>query len=329
MWLAPVLALGLSTSLSAAEFRVCNQTSYVLDTALAIEFKGATAARGWFRVFPGGCNTVLKGSWSAERYYLHTRTPAAYGEQPQARAAGRGFCVREQDFLLSGAAQCKDRDGRIVPFVEVMPEGVGETNTTTLYDAERFKPDEARIAGLQRLLDAAGYEPGAVDGVAGGQTDTALARFRERFAIPQGASDETLFAALLQAAARRGAGSGVNVCNDTAQDLLVAVGFRQRGRTITRGWYQLAPTACEKLVREATDGEDVFVYAESVDDLGRPLPAGAGRRWQGEEVLCTKAIRFEIDEQDGCREQGYDVTAFKRYSIGGEKGRTIRLGGQQ
>src|SRR2546430_12205045 len=45
-----------------ADLQFCNKTSYVLDLALGLEEKGAAATRGWFRVDPGQCKSVLQRS---------------------------------------------------------------------------------------------------------------------------------------------------------------------------------------------------------------------------------------------------------------------------
>src|SRR4051794_2756162 len=65
-----------------ADLQFCNKTSYVLDLALALEENGAAATRGWFRVDPGACRSVLQGAITADKIYLHARALAAYGPSP-------------------------------------------------------------------------------------------------------------------------------------------------------------------------------------------------------------------------------------------------------
>ena len=85
--LAALLAgLGL-TAPARADLQFCNKTSYVLDLALGLEEKGAAATRGWFRVDPGQCRTVLQGALHG-REGLRPR-PRAGRLRPLAAAAGR------------------------------------------------------------------------------------------------------------------------------------------------------------------------------------------------------------------------------------------------
>ena len=62
-----------------ADLQFCNKTSYVLDLALGLEEKDAAASRGWFRVDPGRCKTVLQGTLTADKAYVHARALGAYG----------------------------------------------------------------------------------------------------------------------------------------------------------------------------------------------------------------------------------------------------------
>src|ERR1044072_6749302 len=81
----PLLAALAVLSLTAparADLQFCNKTSYVLDLALALEEKDAAATRGWLRVDPGACRTVLQGAITAEKIYVHGRALAAYGPSP-------------------------------------------------------------------------------------------------------------------------------------------------------------------------------------------------------------------------------------------------------
>src|ERR1044072_9781623 len=68
--LAAMAALSLTAS-ARADLQFCNKTSYVLDLALSLEEKDAAATRGWLRVDPGACRTVLQGAVTAEKIYVH------------------------------------------------------------------------------------------------------------------------------------------------------------------------------------------------------------------------------------------------------------------
>src|SRR5207244_11408855 len=99
---ATLIALGLIAPVRA-DFQLCNKTSYVLDLALALEEKDAAAARGWFRVDPGACKSVLQGAISADKVYVHARALAAYGPSPLPQSGHADFCVADGNFVLAAA----------------------------------------------------------------------------------------------------------------------------------------------------------------------------------------------------------------------------------
>src|SRR3954470_22007790 len=76
-----------------ADLQFCNKTSYVLDLALGLEEKEAAATRGWFRIDPGQCKTVLQGALSADKAYIHARALGAYGASPLPQAGHADFCI--------------------------------------------------------------------------------------------------------------------------------------------------------------------------------------------------------------------------------------------
>src|SRR6185436_11116598 len=65
-----------------ADLQICSRMSYVVEAAIAIEDKGAAATRGWFRVDPGRCRTVIQGDVPSETLYLHARALPVYGGSP-------------------------------------------------------------------------------------------------------------------------------------------------------------------------------------------------------------------------------------------------------
>ena len=86
-----------------ADMQLCNKTSYVLDPRSGIEEKGAVATRGWFRVDPGQCRTVLQGALTAEKAYVHARAQAAYGAPPLPQVGHADFCIADGNFIIAGA----------------------------------------------------------------------------------------------------------------------------------------------------------------------------------------------------------------------------------
>lgn len=210
--LAVLLMLALSAA-ARAEYQLCNQTGYILDAALAIETAGGTATQGWFRVLPGACSTVLAGVAAGERFFVHTRTPAFYGERPEAADVSRMFCVLPGDFLLPAATRCDKKGGELAAFTEVAAEMDGATTTTILTDGSAANLDEAREAAIARLLTIAGYGAGR-----GENKGAALAAFKTAHGLSRSGSDDAaLFGALLRAAETAVAGAETGSTENKAQ----------------------------------------------------------------------------------------------------------------
>ena len=91
------------TPAAAEDYQLCNRTAYILEAALAIETQGSSATQGWFRTLPGSCTVVLENPGEGERYFLHVRTPAFYGEKGETAQISRMFCIKNTDFLLAAA----------------------------------------------------------------------------------------------------------------------------------------------------------------------------------------------------------------------------------
>lgn len=311
----------------AAEYQLCNQTSYVLDAALAVQVRQTTASQGWFRVYPGGCEVILSRTEDTERYFVYARTPDAYDTAPLPNSASNMICIAQENFLIPGAWQCADPNNSMVSFSEVTADTKSLVGQTILTGESSFDQEQARIAGLQRLLVKAGFDPGVVDGNQGEQTSLALAEFRRRNNISERESDAILFEALLGAAVEKVRSVGLTYCNDTEWTIFAAVGISSEGTTRAEGWFELAPGACNRAIRDALDGDKLHVFAQAHDGNGFPvIHNGTPLQWGGDTELCTKATRFETSNHENCRAQGLNVNGFTSEEIGERTGRIIRFG---
>src|ERR1051325_2035961 len=89
-----------------ADLPVCNRMSYVVETAIGIDEKGATETRGWFRIDPGQCKTVLQGEVAADALYLHARALPVYGASPLPQGGHAELCVGQGNFTIASARGC-------------------------------------------------------------------------------------------------------------------------------------------------------------------------------------------------------------------------------
>src|SRR2546421_4455399 len=213
--LATLIALGLIAPVRA-DFQLCNKTSYVLDLALALEEKEAAATRGWFRVDPGACKSVLQGTPQAEKVYLHARALAAYGPSPLPQAGHADFCVADGNFVIAAAKTCQSRSGqRLVRFSQIKPSENEQGLTAYLGEEAAYDPAQARLAGIQRLLVIAGYDANPIDGLEGKKTATALEAFIKDRRLPADAASGAAFFQALLDAVKAADGVGFSWCNET------------------------------------------------------------------------------------------------------------------
>lgn len=317
---APARAAGLGA------YELCNNTSYIIDSAIGIEVQGATATQGWFRVYPGACRSILSNTREGERYFLHTQTPVIYDKMPEQPAISRMLCVREDNFLLAGAETCIEDRGTLVPFSRLSKKQ-GETQSTiTLTEQADFTDSQARIAGFQRLLTLAGLDPGQIDGSFGEKTQKALDVIRQQNNLSADTPDATMYANLISAALNAGGATGLTICNETRWQTLAAVAMPSGAAMQSQGWFQLPANRCTKVLRAELTGDSVFIFAEAIDQNGRPVNIdGTSIRWDGKDKFCTKSIRFYISNHTDCETRGLEATGFRKYDLDGRTGRVVWL----
>src|SRR5262249_27063035 len=116
--------------------------------------------------------------------------------------------------------------------------------TTTLSESANFKSlEQARIAGLQRLLFDIGRFDGPIDGVAGPKFNEAMTQARTALGAP--ATDAGgVYAKLLAEAAKNQAASGLTFCNRTQDIVWSALGIDAQGKKQSQGWWRLQPGQC-------------------------------------------------------------------------------------
>lgn len=331
-WLRILGVLACATGLlvaavgANADLEICNKTSYVLETALAVEERGAAATRGWFRSAPGECKTVLQGRVEANKLFLHARALPIYGGSPLAQVGDADFCIAEGHFVIAGASKCPARSGqRLVRFTAVKPSEGENGLTANLAETANYSLTQARLAGIQRLLVLGGYDANPIDGVEGKKTELALAQFLRDRGLPQDASKEANFFAILGEAVKSADGIGFSWCNETQHIIMTALGIPGKNAVVTRGWYRLDPGKC---LKPEIDGrpDKVYSFAEAIDADGQALRrADKTIIWGGSTPLCTRNVRFEIDDQTDCLGKGLNATGFVTVELAGKSGTTIRF----
>ena len=324
-----ILALAVTLSLTAparADLQFCNKTSYVLDLALGLEEKDAAATRGWFRVDPGACKSVLQGAITADKVYVHARALVVYGPSPLPQTGHADLCVADGNFVIAAAKSCQTRTGqRLARFSQIKPSESEQGLTAWLGEEADYDPAQARLAGIQRLLVVAGYDANPIDGLEGKKTAAALEQFLKDRRVPADAANGPGFFQTLLDAVKQADGVGFSWCNETSFPVMAALGLDENGAVVTRGWYRVDAGKCVKPDLPAKPAR-LYSFAEAVDKEGQSLKRGDKLlTWGGPMQLCTRDVRFEISEQTNCGAQGLTATGFAVVDMAGKQGATVRF----
>lgn len=308
-----------------ADLKLCNRMSYVVEAAIGIDDKGATATRGWFRIDPAQCRVVAQGNFSVERLLLHARALPVYGASPVAQSGSDSLCVSQTNFVIAAARDCRSGQTPAI-FTEVKPTQGDDGHTVAyLAEAAEYDDEQARLAAIQRLLVIAGYDAAPIDGVDGPKTQNALAKFlRDRNLATDTAAAPNFFDTMI-AAVQSPSTNGLTWCNDTPHRVMAAIGADDGKVIVTRGWYRIEPGKCLHPDITGTP-KRIFSFVEAVDPDGRGVRfSGKPLVWGGATTLCTREIKFEINEQGDCAARGFASAGFGEINLAGDDGKTLRL----
>jgi len=319
-----LLGAGLTPQRAEAKYSICNETSYVLEAATGLTEGANTITQGWFQILPGQCKVALKEDLRQDNYFLFARTISLYDQILKRFSGGRKLCISTSDFLIKGADKCTDPAQTYENFIEIKP--TKPDWKTSLTEEVAYKPKQAALAGLQRLLAMAGYDIGDIDGIAGGMTNRALEDFIAKAGLKNASKTGTeVFSTLISAVRKRQTESGLQICNETRFLVWSSIGQHEGEDIITRGWYKVLPGECIRPLRKPLDGQVIYSYGEAVDDKGKiAIKSGIKLIWAGKYRLCTKKSRFTIETQGKCDAEGQSTSAFRKIDLGGAKSWTIR-----
>lgn len=299
--------------------------SYIVEAAIGIDDKGATATRGWFRIDPAQCRVVAQGNINVDRLLLHARALAVYGASPTVQAGTDSLCIAPGNFVIAAAREC--RNGQTPAMFSQVTPTLGDDGHTVAYLAEGadYDDEQARLAAIQRLLAIAGYDVTPIDGIDGPKTQNALASFlRDRSLNSETANSPTFFDTMV-AAVQMPSTQGLTWCNDTPHRVMAAFGADDGKTIVTRGWYRIEPGKC---LHPDISGQPrrIFSFVEAVDREGRGVTlSGKPLVWGGATVLCTRDSKFEIGEQGDCAARGFAEAGFGQIDGAGADGKTLRL----
>jgi len=321
---AAAVSFVFSSAPAFADLKICNRMSYVVEAAIGIDDKAATATRGWFRIDPATCRVVVQGTLSADRILLNARALGIYGASPIPQNGSDMLCVAQDNFVIAAARQCRSGQTQAA-FTQVTPTQ-GDDGNLIAYLAEdsEYDDEQARLAGIQRLLVIIGYDVGAIDGVDGPKTQAALAAFlKSRGLSSDAASSPTFFKTMVDATQTPSA-SGLTWCNDTPHKVMAAIATDDGKSVTSRGWYRIDPGKC---LHPDVSGQpkQIFSFAEAIDADNRTIKLkDRPLNWGGEKQLCTRETKFETNEQTDCNARGFAAMGFGAVDMS-SGGKTLRF----
>lgn len=318
------VALILATVPARADLKLCNRMSYVIDAAIGIDDKGSTATRGWFRIDPAQCRVVAQGTLTADRILLNARALSVYGSSPMPQNGSDNLCTAPDNFVIAAARQCR-RGQTAAPFTEIKPSQGDDGNLVAyLAEGSDYDDEQAKLAGIQRLLLIAGYDAAPIDGVDGPKTQAALAAFLKSRGLDREVVNTPNFFETMIKAVQSPSPTGLTWCNDTSHKVMAAVGIDDGKVVTSHGWYGIAPGTC--LHPDITgQPRQVFSFAEAVDATGQTVRLkGKPLDWGGTKILCTRDGKFEFSEQGDCGARGLAPTGFTAVDMS-NGGKTLRF----
>src|SRR3981081_4629849 len=321
---AAVISFLLSAVPAVADLKLCNRMSYVVEVAIGIDDKAATATRGWFRIDPAACRVVAPGPLTADRILLNARALGVYGASPIPQNGGDTLCIASDNFVIAAARQC--RAGQTpAPFTQINPTPTDDGNLVAyLAEDSEYDDEQARLAGIKRLLGVAGYDAAPIDGVEGPAQPRGRPGFLKNPGLPPDIVQAPNFFTTMIDAVQSPSSTGLTWCNDTPHKIMAAVGTDDGKTVISRGWYRIDPGKC---LHPDVVGQprQIFSFAEAVDGENRAVKfKDRPLNWGGATQLCTRESKFEINEQGDCGTRGLAITGFAAVDMS-SGGKTLRF----
>jgi uncharacterized membrane protein len=93
----------------------------------------------------------------------------------------------------------------------------------------------------------------------------------------------------------------LKVCNQTADPVSIALGYRAERGWQSEGWWVAAPSQCATVFQGSLHSR--FFYLFAADDIG-------GGAWDGNVFMCTRDDSFTIFGVEDCLARGYERTGF-------------------
>jgi len=288
-------------------WEICNETSFVLRFASAFIRSDRMQTVGWTMTQPGACATV-ETPISSPRF-LYAESLAIHRGGIREWKGSVELCASETDFVSDSTDNCALSNFETRDYFAVDPM----ERRTTFYEAADYG-EKAEIAGVQRLLQDAGYKISRVDGLSGRRTLRTMAEAKSDLSLDKSATTQDLINALIPAAEASIAEIGLDICNDSSTRIFGAIALQTSGNWTSRGWWPVDPGECVKPLDTSLIGTDAHVFAlqEAVKEDGSPAP---DKRLRSETVtpspFCIAEALFSALGRENCQDKGYAPANFR------------------
>jgi uncharacterized membrane protein len=299
-----LLVLMTAGSASAQAAELCNETSYVVHVAAGWPVAGGVAIQGWERIRPSECAEMATDVDldSDQPIYYYAKTSPAYPGGVHEWRGQISLCVDEADFEVVANTRCAALG---LASREFMVREGDDRDSTTLVEPQGFDR-RALDAGIQRLLQSAGYSIATVDGYEGPGTRRAVASFLSDAGLSSRPSDAELIDALEARAMERNAHSGLTICNQSGSDISAAVGHRVDDIWQSRGWWRMHTGECARLLATRLETANTYFYAERINSDARQALQ------RGDDGFCIAPARFLAEGRENCSDRAYGSVQFRR-----------------
>jgi uncharacterized membrane protein len=304
-----------------SDYFFCNLTSYELQLSVGIrQSSGFWATRGWWPLPAGQCSTVIKGKLSQSAYYTFARSSFAHSGPIRTWGGTQTLCTGRGQFEATSDGSDTCGPGLEAQGFAKVDTGGKPSWTTTLSEGANIKTlEQARIAGLERLLADLGRYQGDIDGEQSPKFAEALANARTAYNIPVTDDVATLYNKLHEEAKKAQAALGLTFCNRTQDAVWTALAQETQGKKVSKGWWHLQPGQCEKVIRDRLIERFVYAFAEHGSGEAPDKP------WTGDHPFCTRAQIFEIEGAEDCEGRGFRKTGFLQIDTQGQPGVTFEF----
>jgi uncharacterized membrane protein len=284
---------------------VCNETSYIIETATARFEDTGIVVSGWTRLRPGACEIVQNGPLTPGIHYLYGRSSTAHRGGPKTWRGEFPLCVDPTgSFSIETIPECSVMGLVSEGFQPVLIENRTRWRTS-FTETEELSLQESEAAGVQRLLYDAGIFTGNIDGNLGPRTRRAIGDFLVSKGLDARTSDTDLVDILEQAAIERSRNVGLTFCNRTENRIWSAMARRRGEGWESRGWWLLEAGGCARVIDDPLLQAEHFAYAEMEMEDGtiRTL-----RR--GNDPFCVSRSKFAITGRTECEAAAFRTGQF-------------------